>query len=412
MLDSTARLKIISRIETLVLKNHFNVGNVDLQEWCREVDQRTPALVEAENDSVFEQGIHDSLAKLKSSHTDFYRPDRNPTKPEHAIGATLRSVTVLNTQRWMFLDVFEDSPAARSGVTPGYLLISVNGIPTAPPEYPAFRFGEEHQLTIQLPNNTKTQDIVVMVPERKKTLPRLPFVEPKSVSYRMLTKRVGTVRIAYFSGMFGIRFAKVLDTAIASLEAQGCDRLIIDLRGCIGGSLGFARLVSYMCPGQIPIGYDITRKLQQRGYDVAQLPRVRMPDTRAGVLFRLAQFSVRDKSLVLLTQGLGKQPFHGHMAVLVNEKTSSAGEMAAQFAKETKLAALVGQKTAGLVLGADTFDVGYDYTLYLPVFGWYSPSGSYNEGSGVVPDVTVDIDPVCLAEGKDIQLNKALEIIY
>jgi C-terminal processing protease CtpA/Prc len=411
MLDSTARLKIISRIETLVLKNHFNIGNVDLQEWCREVDQRTPALVEAENDSVFEQGIHDSLAKLKSSHTDFYRPDRNPTKPEHAIGATLRSVTVLNTQRWMFLDVFEDSPAARSGVTPGYLLISVNGIPTAPPEYPAFRFGEEHQLTIQLPNNTKTQNIVVMVPERKKTLPRLPFVEPKSVSYRMLTKRVGTVRIAYFSGMFGIRFAKVLDTAIASLEAQGCDRLIIDLRGCIGGSLGFARLVSYMCPGQIPIGYDITRKLQQRGYDVAQLPRVRMPDTRAGVLFRLAQFSVRDKSLVLLTQGLGKQPFHGHMAVLINEKTSSAGEMAAQFAKETKLATLVGQKTAGLVLGADIFDVGYDYTLYLPVFGWYSPSGSYNEGSGVVPDVTVDIDPVCLAEGKDIQLNKALEII-
>jgi tricorn protease len=100
------------------------------------------------------------------------------------------------------------------------------------------------------------------------------------------------------------------------------------------------------------------------------------------------------------------------MAVLVNEKTSSAGEMAAQFAKETKLATLVGQKTAGLVLGADIFDVGYDYTLYLPVFGWYSPSGSYNEGSGVVPDVTVDIDPVCLAEGKDIQLNKALEIIY
>ena len=287
MLDSTARYKIISRIETLVLKHHFNIGNIDLQEWRREVDERTPAIVEAENDSVFEQGIHDLLARLKSSHTDFYRSDRNPTKPEHAIGATLRSVTVLDTQRWMFLDVFEDSPAARSGVTPGYLLISVNGIPAAPPEYPAFRFGEEHQLTIQPPNNPKTQNIVVMVPARKATRPRLPFVEPKSVSYRMLTKRVGIVKIAYFSGMFGIRFSKVLDAAIASLKAQGCDRLIIDLRGCIGGSLGFARLVSYMCPGRIPIGYDITRKRQQRGYDVAQLPRVPMPDTRVGVLFRL-----------------------------------------------------------------------------------------------------------------------------
>ena len=42
MLDSTARLKIISRIETLVLKHHFNVGNVDLKEWCKEVDEQTP----------------------------------------------------------------------------------------------------------------------------------------------------------------------------------------------------------------------------------------------------------------------------------------------------------------------------------------------------------------------------------
>ena len=162
---------------------------------------------------------------------------------------------------------------------------------------------------------------------------------------------MGMVKIAYFSGMFGIRFSKVLDAAIASLKSQGCDRLIIDLRGCIGGSLGFARLVSYMCPGRIPIGYDITRKRQQRGYDVAQLPRVRMPDTRVGVLFRLAQFSVRDKSLVLLTQGLGKQPFHGHMAVLINEKTSSAGEMAAQFAKDTKARNSYRPKDCGLGAG-------------------------------------------------------------
>ncbi len=79
--------------------------------------------------------------------------------------------------------------------------MSINGIPAGPPEYPAFRFGEEHQLTIRLPNNPKTQNIVVMVPARKATRPRLPFVEPKSVSYRMLTKQVGIVKIAYFSGM-------------------------------------------------------------------------------------------------------------------------------------------------------------------------------------------------------------------
>ncbi len=411
MLYPTERLRIISRIKTVVLKHHFNIGNIDLAGWCREVDEQIPALVEAVDDKMFEEGIHDLLSKLKSSHTDFYYCDRNPTKPEHAIGATLSSVTDLETQRWMFLDVFEDGPAARAGVTPGYLLMSVNGTPSTPPTLPSFRFGEKHELTVKLPNDTGTRIIVVMVPQRKSTRPRLPFVEPKSVSCRMLTKRVGLVRITFFSGMFGIRFSRVLDAAIESLKAQGCDRLIIDLRGCLGGSLGFARLVSYMCPGRIPIGYDVTRKRQQRRYSAAQLPRVRMPDTRLGLLFRLAQFSVRDKSLMLLTQGLGRQPFHGHMAVLINERTSSAGEMAAQFAKDTKLATLIGQKTAGLVLGSEMFDVGNGYTLYLPVFGWYSPSGSHTEGSGVAPDVLVDMDPKRLAEGNDIQLNKALDIL-
>jgi carboxyl-terminal processing protease len=411
MLGSRFRLRIISRIKSLVLKHHFNIENIDLSAWCTEVDEQTPALLQTGDDQVFEDGVHGLLAKLKSSHTDFYRTDRNPIKPEHAVGATLRSVSSLGAQRWMFLDVFEDSPAARAGVMPGHLLVSVNGTPATPPVLPAFRFGEEHELIIASPNNSETRNLMVMVPQRKATRPRLPFVEPKSVSYKMLTKRIGIVKVAFFSGMFGIRFSKVLDKAIASLKAQGCNRLIVDLRGCLGGSLGFARLVSYMCPDRIPIGYDVTRKRQRRGYDPAQLPRVRMPDTRFGVLLRLAEFSVRDKSLMLLTQGLGRQPFHGYIAMLINERTSSAGEMVAQFAKDTRLATLIGQKTAGLVLGSAIFDVGCGYTLYLPVFGWYSPNGNHTEGSGVIPDATVDIDPRSLAEENDTQLKKALEIL-
>ena len=119
MLGSRFRLRIISRIKSLVLKHHFNIENIDLSAWCKEVDKQTPALLQAGNDQGFEDGVHGLLAKLKSSHTDFYRGDRNPIKPEHAVGATLRSVSSLGTQRWMFLDVFDDSPAARAGARPG-----------------------------------------------------------------------------------------------------------------------------------------------------------------------------------------------------------------------------------------------------------------------------------------------------
>ena len=114
---------------------------------------------------------------------------------------------------------------------------------------------------------------------------------------------------------------------------------------------------------------------------------------------------------MLLTQGLGTQPFHGRVVMLVNEFTNSAGEMAAQFAKDTKLATLVGQKTMGNVLGSTQFKVGSGYTLYLPIFGWYSPNGTYTEGSGVQPDIVVDIDPEALALGSDAQLDRALNVL-
>jgi len=409
MLESADRLKVISRVKAVVVKHHFNIGNVDYANWCSTVDEQIPSLVKAD-DNAFEEGIRDLLRQLKSSHTNFYRWDTNPTLPQHIVGATLRSVPRAGTQQWMFLDVFEDGPAARAGVQPGHFIISVNGTPAIPPAFPAFRFGQEHQVTIALPDGKEVTTVVLRVPPRRARGRRPPLLEPKSPSYRML-RNIGILKVPFFPGAFGIRFSRLLDAAVESLKAQGCDRLIIDLRGCLGGSLGFARLASYLCSDRRPIGYDVTRKRLQRGYNVARFPRVPMPSSKVGLLFCLARFSLQDKSLVLLTQGLGKQPFHGRVVVLVNEWTNSAGEMAAQFAKDTRLAIVVGKQTRGNVLGSTTFNVGNGYKLYLPIFGWYSPSGTYTEGSGVQPDVCIDIDPDRLSYGEDAQLNKALELL-
>jgi C-terminal processing protease CtpA/Prc len=120
-----------------------------------------------------------------------------------------------------------------------------------------------------------------------------------------------------------------------------------------------------------------------------------MPRSRIGVLFCLARFSLQDKSLVLLTQGLGNQPFHGRIVVLVNEWTNSAGEIVAQFAKDTKLAIVVGKQTRGNVLGSTTFDVGGGYRLYLPIFGWYGvtvqvPTALVLDKSGRTSQAMVD----------------------
>jgi C-terminal processing protease CtpA/Prc len=407
MVTPKDRLKIINRVKALVLKHHFNVANIDYGTWSREVDRRAPALVTAD-DPAFQTGVRELLAELKTSHTNFYESNSQPIKPQHAIGATLRSVEHAGTARWMILDVYEQSPAAAAGLHPGDILIAMNGNEQTPPIEPTFRFGDVHKLVVGNLCDGKQREVMISVPAKKPSKGRPPLIEPQSVVYRLLKPGVGLLKIPYFSGAFGFRFSKVLDGAVDDLKAQGCDRLIVDLRGCLGGSLGFAHLVSYFGPGRIPIGYDITRKRLQHGYDVQKLPRVPMPSTHFRLLICLLRFAVQDKSLVLMTQGLGDQPFHGRIVVLVNEWTNSAGEMAAQFAKDTRLATVVGRKTMGNVLGSTQLDVGSVYKLYLPIFGWYSPGGTYLEGSGVEPDVPVDIDPNELACGQDAQLRTAI----
>jgi C-terminal processing protease CtpA/Prc len=136
-----------------------------------------------------------------------------------------------------------------------------------------------------------------------------------------------------------------------------------------------------------------------------------MPRSRLELLFTLARFSFRDKSVMLLTQGLGTQPFHDRIVVLVNEWTNSAAEMVANFAAEKRLATVVGQKTRGNVLGAMNFKVGGGYWLRLPVFGWFTSNGRSLEGTGVDPDVLVEISPDALAEGQDNQMTRAIDMV-
>ena len=72
-----------------------------------------------------------------------------------------------------------------------------------------------------------------------------------------------------------------------------------------------------------------------------------MPDNFIRSVGTMSRFAFADKSVMLLTQGLGPQSFHGRVAILVNEWTNSAGEMLAAFAAENNLATIVGQKTRG-----------------------------------------------------------------
>jgi C-terminal processing protease CtpA/Prc len=401
------RSKILASIKALVLKHHINVASVDYEVWMRTVDERTPPLLGVDQEE-FEDGVRDLLSGLGTSHTAFFHESQTQLLPQHTIGATLRAVACGSADHWMFLDVFDGGLAHNAGIRPGHRLLAVDGVACAPPSMPRFGIGQAHRLSIAEAAGQNEREFGIAVPHRKGSKRRPPIIEPRSLVYSIIEPDIGLLKVTYFSGTFGIGFANTLDAAMQALQDGGCQRLILDLRGNIGGSLGFARLASYLCPGRLPIGHSLTPSRLRNGYAVADLPRVPMPGTRIGLALTLARFAARDKSVVLLTQSLGPQPVHRKIVVLVNEWTNSAAEIIASFAAENRLAPIVGVKTAGNILGATNFKLASGHWLRLPIFGWYTSQGQCLDGIGVAPDISVEMETGALANGEDNQLAAAI----
>jgi carboxyl-terminal processing protease len=407
------RAKILSTIKNLVVERHINVSNPnqDYGPWLGLVDERTPGLMDVEA-KVFEKGVGELLRALGSSHTAFFHQRRDSIPAPYSINATLRPIDTASGKRWMFVDVIENGVAFQAGIRPGEFLLSIDSEPVVPPRSANFRIGGNHQVEIAGFNGSKRQ-VTIGVPNRA-AKDRPPMIEPRSLSHRVVAPDVGYVRVATFPGAVGQTFARDLDNAIRHLKNQGVQRLIVDVRGNIGGGLGSLRLMSYLCSGKLEIGYSLTRRRLRKGYRKESLTRIgRIPATKSELFMMALRFKVfqRDRSLVLVTEGLGPQPFHGRIVLLINEYTHSAAEMVASFAKQNRLATLVGRRTAGEVLGGANFTLPSGYVLRMPVAGWYTWQGDCIEGKGVDPDVVAENSPESLATGADPQLEKALDAV-
>jgi hypothetical protein len=170
--------------------------------------------------------------------------------------------------------------------------------------------------------------------------------------------------------------------------------------------------MSYLTPGKLEVGYSLTRKRRERGYQREELTRFgRIPSRKASLFWLAARYALVDKSILVVTEGLGQRPFHGRVVLMVNEHTASAGEMVAAFAEENKLATIVGTKTPGRLLSGGAFKVGRGYILGLPVAGYLTWQGRMLENNGIIPTVSAELSREALREGRDTQLEKAVEVV-
>jgi C-terminal processing protease CtpA/Prc len=70
----------------------------------------------------------------------------------------------------------------------------------------------------------------------------------------------------------------------------------------------------------------------------------------------------------------------------------------------------VGTKTPGRLLSGGAFKVGHGFVLGLPTAGYFTWQGTLLEGKGVEPEHPVEVSYEALKEGRDTQMEKAIEV--
>ncbi len=103
--------------------------------------------------------------------------------------------------------------------------------------------------------------------------------------------------------------------------------------------------------------------------------------------------------------------FHGHMVCVLNQNSASDGDIFPYRFRQAGLGPLIGMRSWGGVVGISSrgplLDGGQ---VFVPLSATNGPGGKWIiEGHGVDPDIEVENDPKSVIEGKDPQLQRAIE---
>ena len=98
------------------------------------------------------------------------------------------------------------------------------------------------------------------------------------------------------------------------------------------------------------------------------------------------------------------------IVVLINKGSASASEILAGALRDNRQALLIGEKSFGKGSVQQLEDLS-EGSLKITIAKWLTPKGTAINGEGLSPDIEVELTENDYKEGKDPQLDKAIEIL-
>ncbi len=267
---------------------------------------------------------------------------------------------------------FVDGPAYKAGMLPGDIIIEIDGEDVS-----------AWDIDLAVKHMKGEQGTIVEVQVWRSSIGEYvdltitrDLVEVETVTYEMLDDSIGYIYIMQFDEITTQQF----EMALTALKAQGMKGLVVDIRDNGGG------LLTTVCD-------MLDMFLEEEDL----------------IVYTLDKYD--EKEEIFAKEGsIGTFP----MAILVNGFSASASEIFSGALQDYGLATIVGTQSFGKGIVQSIIPLTDGSAVKLTVSTYYTPKGRNIHGTGITPDVEVELDeelramPVIPLD-RDNQLQAAVE---
>ena len=305
------------------------------------------------NEDLVEGAVRGMIATLNDPYSEYMDKETMEQFNEQlessfeGIGAEVSMVD----DRVTIVAPIKDSPAERAGLRPNDQVLTVDGESVEGLDlYEAVakirgEKGSEVTIEIQRPG---VPDLIEFTLVRD----TIPLETVYAELIETSDHKTGVLQITSFAEQTANRFKEEL----ASLEDQGIDGLVIDVRGNPGGLL------------------DVTEEILKQ-FVTSDQPYMQIADNEDNKTRFFSEL---------------EEPKDYPVSVLIDEGSASASEILAIALNETIDAELVGRNSFGKGTVQQTIPLGDGSTLKLTILKWLSPEGISIHEVGVAPTIEVD----------------------
>jgi len=375
-------VSVSAETEEISVEDSGNILNIDKADIQKKVENIEAVINQYYLDNIDTEQVENQMYKglvagLGDPYASYYTAEELQKMQESTagqyvgIGATLTQDK--NTGIISIVRCFEGTPSEQAGLLPGDIIYKLNDTEVTGMDLNTvvtmIKTEEGATIRLSIARDGETDYLEFDVERQEVKIP--------TVTYEMLEGKTGYIAITEFDTITEEQF----NTALAELEAQGMEKLIIDLRNNLGGVL---QTVCNMLEQMLPEGlivYTENKDGERTEY-----------------------------------KSDGKHQFQKPLAVLINENSASASEIFAGAIKDYGIGTLVGTTTYGKGIVQRIVNLDDGTAVKLTIAKYYTPNGNDIHGKGIEPDVEVELNDNLkqkteIEKEEDNQLQKAIEIL-